>query len=693
MEWFTNLNGNDDRRDARAKRRWRARALLAAIEPLERRLLMSFYAGLSAPDGPIHVGDTFTMTAVTDGSVTPGSETFNWGDGTSSGPYSNPGTFKQADNTTYAANTQQNPSYSPNLSVTPSGGTAYTVPLTLDSTFGVSPTYSGKSAAAANGNTYTSGGGTAMAIDPTNGEIYVAAAYKDASRTQPEFSVTKFTSTGSVDSTWGANHGTTAFNFDGTGPQTANIPYCIVFDKNTGIYVGGTANGKFCVARLTSAGFLDQGFGAAQSGVITLSQSGQVNSMTVENKDNPAFLVLAGSDGTGTKMALARMSTATNGSLPAGTLDSTFGPSGTGMETFSSFGAIAESANFVMQADFFYGTNSFDLLVGGYAQFNQSCCGTYSNSMVLALTDTAGQIPGKNAGVLDTTNFGSGQGWCYTNVGCVASVHPINSCSGTGFASGDNSYSLVCWTSGNSVWFIYSVGPTNYVNDVSPEYSFVRYTEAGVRDTTWGTQGIVAIASGPAGNASDATPYAATIDTVDPSHSSDPESDSNALIVAAGTGAYGSTGCDFILARIFASSGALDNSFGSSGQTYTDMTPSGTTFKNDIAKSVVMYPNTLNIIAAGSTSYGNGQLAIASYRPNNQIVVKPLGGAPPPASAQPEAAVSGQILSLAQVGAQPQPVGAPAAQSNDRFLGTYDDPLVPWRRRRSRPQIPLRAPG
>jgi len=403
MRESKNRNGNRGRREEQARGRRRTGVLLAAVEPLECRFMMSFYAGLSAVDGPIVVNQNFTLTAATDGSVTPSSETFNFGNG-SLGPYSNPGTFKQATSSYGPVNPPQTQTFSPTLSVTPTGGSAQTVPLTLDSNSGVSPTYSGKSAAPAYGNTYSSGGGTAMAIDlgAATHSIYVAAPYNDGSRSYPEISVTRFTPAGAVDTGWGPNNGTSVFSFD----STSNIPYAMLVDSNY-IYIAGVANGKFCVARLnTSDGSLDTSFGASLTGKVTLSQTGQVKGMTIEAHNASRFLVLVGPDGTGTKMAIARLTTSANGSIPAGSLDSTFGPNSNGMETLSPAGGT-ESANFVMQADFTNTSTSsqYDLLVGGFAQFSNpgSPSGSSCNSMVLALTDC--QAGTTNAGVRDAKRW------------------------------------------------------------------------------------------------------------------------------------------------------------------------------------------------------------------------------------------------------------------------------------------------
>jgi uncharacterized delta-60 repeat protein len=275
--WFKNIRrlhrraaasqGNPSGRRARVMA-----ACLPVAESIEGRAYLSFAPSLSAIPSPILTTDTYTAYVDTAGSVSATQDVFHWS-GTASTTVSSP-TNPQAANHTYStAGT-----YSPTAAVTPSGGSTLTVPLTLDSQFGQSPTYSGKTVAKSNGATGTNNG-VGMYIDPSTHLIYVLATFNSGGTN--EFAVTQFHANGSVDTTdsFGTS-GTKLISFDSYNDTPAGIAY----DPSNGdLIVVGTDHSGFCAAAISPAnGALDT-VNFTPTGELSGVTTGTCNGLVVQS--------------------------------------------------------------------------------------------------------------------------------------------------------------------------------------------------------------------------------------------------------------------------------------------------------------------------------------------------------------------------------------------------------------------------
>jgi len=322
-------------------RRLRA-ACLPVVEEVERRDYLSFSASLGAAPGPITTTQQYTAYVDTTGSVSASSDVFNW-DGTNTTTVNSPADPQSAQHTYGTVGT-----YSPTATVTPSGGSAFTAPLSLDINFGISPTYSGKTVAKSNGATGTNNG-VGMYIDG-QGHIFVLATYNNGGTN--ELAVTEFNSNGSVDTTDGfGTNGTKVISFDSFNDTPAGIGY----DSSAGdIIVAGTSHTGLSVAAISpSNGNYDTNFGSM--GQVVGAASGTCSAMVIESDGK---IVLIGKDNSTTTNFQAFRLTS------AGATDNSFGTNGKKTVSFSG-NAVAYAG---VEASFIgSNSNDDDIILGGSA--------------------------------------------------------------------------------------------------------------------------------------------------------------------------------------------------------------------------------------------------------------------------------------------------------------------------------------
>lgn len=614
----------------------RRRASLAAairpiVEILESRVHLSFSAAYAGVPGQAITGGNEQFVVTTTGSVVPSAETEYAGDGSSFTPTF--GSTSPTISTPLYMHTEGTLTTAPTASVTPTGGTAQTIPLTLDSNYnnvGGAATVGSEVALPTGATSSNDNSGAAILVDPSNGDTYVASNYNKTSTTS-QFAVSKYNKTGSLYTGWGANrNGTTTISFD-SGVDTPTSLYLDTTNQLL-LVAGNSSTQGWSVARLdisvTGNGVLDTSFGSlgTESNFQTTGKCLSVTEQIDPNHNEYVVLVGHQPSGNNTQMLAVRLTS-------AGALDSQHFGTGGKMAITGFSGSISAQANYVTQAP--STLDSQDLLVGGWSSRNENGH-TACDFAVAALSD--------NDGSLDTTTpFGSGgspNGTVTANFHDTTNSLPngINGCCGCGSFSNDSDYSIVPWEDSSNVWHIYAVGGTNF----SGSYTFglVRLTALGKIDTGWKSGGYQAVLSGAAANQAQA--LAATLQGSGPT-------DSNAKLIAVGGEPGSSSASAFTVAR-FNMNGNLDNSFGSSGSIRTDLASnvSGNTYNYGYDKALgVGWDSTDGIIIVGGSSASsytaNGLIGLAAYVDNGQTDTTgaPSGGPPPAALAlQPAVASS-----------------------------------------------------
>ena len=246
-----------------------------------------------------------------------------------------------------------------------------------------------------------------------------------------------------------------------------------------------------------------------------------------------------------------------------------------------------------------------------------------------------------------------------------SSYAPINGCCGTGYASQESAYDLLCWreTEGPpAIWHIIAVGSTDYTDRLTNQFAAVRYDSTGHRETTWGPNhnGAIAVASGAAGPSSNAVAYDGENLEFD---------QSDGRFYAAGVGTPGTTGADFVAVR-WNVDGTLDTNFGTGGQVQLDLGTSTTAY-SDTARGIKIMPS-----SSGYESYADkisiggytgpttaaGRIGLAQFLPDNRVTVNAAGspGAP-----------LGPVFS----GSTAAPTDAPAGPTSLLLDGQSDDLL------------------
>ncbi len=307
--------------------------------------------------------------------------------------------------------------------------------------------------------------------------------------------IIRYNTDGSLDATFGAGGAVTATT--GSNVSTTVIQNVAIQTDNKIVVVGytfdtGTATSIF-VARYTTTGILDSGFG---SGGVVIGSYGAGSSLNAVTVHATGYIVAAGTASiSGAPSAFIVQLTS------AGALDSSFGSGGivtglVGVRTVLNDLALDSSRNVV---------------VGGY-----SADGINGNQMLLARYSSAGVLDGTfgsggvvtganntavNALALDTSDrpvvagsvlVGGAKQFIIARYTLAGVIDGSFGSGGTVTATIGNRSEvndLVIQVDGNIVIGIY----INYAND---EMALARYTSAGVLDTTFGSGGLITLALG-----------------------------------------------------------------------------------------------------------------------------------------------------------------------------------------------------
>ena len=255
----------------------------------------------------------------------------------------------------------------------------YTTSGALDTSFNGT----GKVTTTASGS--CSGQARALALQ-ADGKIVVAGTSCPNFNSTRNFTIYRYNTDGSLDTTFGSS-GKTTINFSAGASEA-----CAVAVQGGSIWVAGYAGSGFALARLTSSGTLDYSFGSGSGTVTTTvgTNTAFANSLVIQADGKPVLAGYASSGGT--VFALTRY-------ITNGALDTTFGAGGKVLTnvggTFSGNSAIATSL--AIQID-------GKIVAGGYA--NSTSTGYYRFAAV-RYTST---------GALDSA-FGSGTGKVLTTIG------------------------------------------------------------------------------------------------------------------------------------------------------------------------------------------------------------------------------------------------------------------------------------
>lgn len=569
------------------------------VESLEQRLLMTFAASLSSPIQAVKDA-SYTAYVHRTGSQSASSETFRFDDPLGGDvTVTNPAVLQAASHIYRSVNVPPDGTgHAVNANVTPSGGTQFNIPLTLNSNFGHgtgNSLNSGKFVSPPQGA--TSGNAYGMAGDG-DGNLYVAGSYTDSGGNKP-FAITKFDYSGAVVTAFG-NNGTKTIAFD-TGTDIAyDVMYIDGGASGAGddtIVVAGTCASGWAVARLKwnpasqQVDLLDTSFDG--DGKRSAFQAGELRAAGFQALGAPGvtdLILLAGRDNSSNMVVYALNDS-------------------DGSTAWSKTITFGTQYNFQEAYDVLSQHLDGKVVVAGLACRASPDSG---NDFALARLNPSD-------GSFDTTFDGDGK--VTTNFGCLIS----GSCP---VPSYDTAYALVeSVDDGRNS--IYAVGKTNHSG--ADRFAVVSYLNSnGSRDPNFKKTGLPnGLSTGPLGTA-----YDARIQDVS-------AAPGYGMVMAVGGGTPGDTSSDFILARFKTvqsgetTGGALDADFGAAGAASTDFRKDGTYSTGyDVARRVRFAlgnhaDHTYSIIAAGfsgSTSTG-GNIALAEYLPRNRIyVVSPLGG-------------------------------------------------------------------
>ncbi|WP_266160133.1 delta-60 repeat domain-containing protein [Dyella silvatica] len=230
-----------------------------------------------------------------------------------------------------------------------------------------------------------SGQARALALQ-ADGKIVVAGTSCPNFNSTRNFTIYRYNTDGSLDSTFGSS-GKATVNFS----AGASEAYAVAV-QGSSIWVAGYAGSNFALARLTSSGTLDYSFGSG-SGTVTSAvgtSSASASSLVIQADGKPVLAGYASSGGT--VFALTRYTT-------NGALDTTFGVGGKVLTnvagTFT--GNFAFATSLAIQSD-------GNIVAAGYANSTNT---SYYRFAAVRYTST---------GALDST-FGSGTGKVITAIG------------------------------------------------------------------------------------------------------------------------------------------------------------------------------------------------------------------------------------------------------------------------------------
>ncbi len=296
-----------------------------------------------------------------------------------------------------------------------------------------------------------------------DGKILAAGSFDALSNNQQDFVVARFNVDGSLDTTFGVD-GSDAdslpdgyITFDFSLPAGQSIAQDITLDSLGRIIVVGNgpsaANfNSWAIARLTTSGQLDATFNGTGKVVTAWSGSSanvgaEAHGVAIDSSDRIIVVGDVRNSSSSTEFDWGIVRYNTNGSI-----DTSFGSSGTGRVTVNFFNSRDVANDVKIQAD-------GKIVVAGYARN-----GTQSDNFAIARFDTNG--------LLDAS-FGTG-GLVDTNIDPTA------------FVSQDQASSLQIEADGRIVLTGFSnVRPGSVSTFTTTEFTVARYTAAGALDTTF----------------------------------------------------------------------------------------------------------------------------------------------------------------------------------------------------------------
>lgn len=411
------------------------------------------------------------------------------------------------------------------------------------------------------GIVYTQAGNTALADTAHGVAIQSDDKVVAVGEIDSDFGVIRYTSTGSLDST---------FDTDGiaTMPVSANIDVAeaVVIDSNGKILVAGYSTDSpiaggipnaFVVVRFNANGSLDTGFGS--SGKFSSPLGGTVAEAWAIALDANGKIVVAGT--VDDDFAVARLTT-------AGVLDTSFDTDGYNTTDIAANGRADAAHGVIIQA-------SGKIVLGGTAE---DSAGDHQD-FALARYNSNGSLDG---------TFGTG-GVAFQDVSRNASLK-VN----------DLAYALDEQSDGKLILAGFVETGATYAEDIG----LVRFTAEGALDTTFGTSGTVLLSQAGGDWA-----YDLVVLTTD-------------KIVVASFHLAPSTNEDFQLVR-FNSDGSLDITFGTAGFVTTDIESTlafpGSDVSQDEAYAAAYAHDKIVMVGMTDTpsSMGDKGFAVVRYEASN----------------------------------------------------------------------------
>jgi uncharacterized delta-60 repeat protein len=455
---------------------------------------------------------------------------------------------------------------------------------TLDTSFGT-----GGKVTTSFGGTDDEAAGVAVQAD---GRI-VAAGFTDAGGS-PTFAVARYTSTGSLDASFGSS-GKVTTSFGGVDDRAAGVVVQadgrIVAAGFTRMAIGGSS--RFALARYNTTGSQDTSFGS--SGLVTTSFGGVNDQAAGVTLQADGRIVAAGTAGTSSRpfVGVARYTT-------SGSLDTSFGGSGEVITGFNhgysvavqSDGRIVAAGSFTQSSTRFalarftrdglvddpFGTfgqvfTDFPTIAIAYGMAIQSDGRIIiTGSTYLGLSASFGLARYNSDGSLDTSFGGSG---------LVSTSFGVRNVTAT---------SVAVQSDGRIVVAGYTYNSTS-----DSQFALARYNSDGSPDTSFGTAGHVTATFGG---------------TYEQASSVVVQSDGR-IVVGGFTNAGGIS--QFALAR-YTSDGNPDATFGTAGQVTTDFHSVNT----GISSLAVQADG--RIVAAGfALLAGHDEFALARYNTNGSL--------------------------------------------------------------------------